>query len=59
MESKCEGTKYLAKAAREANANFMYISTDYVFNGEGDTPFLMILIQLDIMGEPSIKVNNW
>jgi len=34
-----EGTKYLAKAARDVNAKFMYISTDYVFNGEGDSPF--------------------
>ena len=34
-----EGAKYLAKAAKEANAKFMYISTDYVFNGEGETPF--------------------
>jgi dTDP-4-dehydrorhamnose reductase len=34
-----EGTKYLAKVARDINAKFMYISTDYVFNGEGDSPF--------------------
>lgn len=34
-----EGTKYLAKAARNINAKFMYISTDYVFNGEGKLPF--------------------
>lgn len=35
-----EGTRYLVKAAKEINAKFMYISTDYVFNGEGDKPFL-------------------
>jgi dTDP-4-dehydrorhamnose reductase len=35
-----EGTKYLASAAKEVNAKFMYISTDYVFNGEGDVPFV-------------------
>lgn len=34
-----EGTKYLAKAAKEINAKFMYISTDYVFDGEGDIPY--------------------
>lgn len=34
-----KGTKYLAYAAKEINARFMYISTDYVFNGEGDKPF--------------------
>src|SRR5690606_32248668 len=34
-----EGTKYLASAAKEISAKFMYISTDYVFNGEGELPF--------------------
>lgn len=34
-----EGTKYLAKIANDINAKFMYISTDYVFNGEGENPF--------------------
>lgn len=33
------GTRYLAEAAKDVGAKFMYISTDYVFNGEGDTPF--------------------
>lgn len=33
------GTNYLAEAAKEINAKFMYISTDYVFSGEGQTPF--------------------
>ncbi|MEH7454268.1 dTDP-4-dehydrorhamnose reductase [Gottfriedia acidiceleris] len=34
-----EGTRYLAEAANEQNAKFIYISTDYVFNGEGESPF--------------------
>lgn len=34
------GTKYLAKAAKEVNAKFVYISTDYVFDGHGEIPFL-------------------
>jgi dTDP-4-dehydrorhamnose reductase len=34
-----EGTKYLANAAKEISAKFMYISTDYVFNGNGNVPF--------------------
>lgn len=34
-----EGTNNLAEVAREINARFMYISTDYVFSGEGQTPF--------------------
>jgi dTDP-4-dehydrorhamnose reductase len=33
------GTKYLAKAAKDVAAKFMYISTDYVFDGEGEAPF--------------------
>jgi dTDP-4-dehydrorhamnose reductase len=33
------GTSNLAKAASEINAKFMYISTDYVFDGEGSAPF--------------------
>ncbi|MGM7702953.1 dTDP-4-dehydrorhamnose reductase [Pseudalkalibacillus sp. Hm43] len=34
-----EGTKNLAAAAKEVNAKFMYISTDYVFDGMGSEPF--------------------
>lgn len=34
-----EGTKNLAIAAKQIGAKFMYISTDYVFNGEGKSPF--------------------
>lgn len=33
------GTRYLVKAAQAIDAKFVYISTDYVFNGEGETPF--------------------
>jgi len=35
-----EGTRYLAQAAQEVGAKFMYISTDYVFDGKGETPFI-------------------
>ncbi|MEZ0482155.1 dTDP-4-dehydrorhamnose reductase [Planococcus sp. SSTMD024] len=34
-----EGTKYLAEAAKTVNAKFIYISTDYVFDGSGEEPF--------------------
>ncbi len=34
-----EGTKNLALAAKEVDAKFVYISTDYVFNGEGEKPW--------------------
>ncbi|MCM3788897.1 dTDP-4-dehydrorhamnose reductase [Domibacillus indicus] len=33
-----KGTAYLAQAAKNIQAKFMYISTDYVFNGEGLKP---------------------
>lgn len=33
------GTKYLAEAVKAINAKFMYISTDYVYEGNGDVPY--------------------
>ena len=33
------GPKYIAKAANKVGAKLFYISTDYVFDGEGTTPF--------------------
>ncbi|WP_112182161.1 dTDP-4-dehydrorhamnose reductase [Paraliobacillus zengyii] len=33
------GTRYLAAAAKQVQAKFMYISTDYVFDGSGKEPF--------------------
>ena len=33
------GTKYLAEACREADIPMLYISTDYVFNGQGTSPW--------------------
>lgn len=34
-----DGTKYLAEAAARLGEKIMYFSTDYVFNGEGETPW--------------------
>ena len=34
-----KGTENIAKAAKEIDAKMIYISTDYVFDGKGDTPF--------------------
>ncbi|MCM3663636.1 dTDP-4-dehydrorhamnose reductase [Mesobacillus subterraneus] len=33
------GTRYLATAAHQLDAKFIYISTDYVFDGQDDIPF--------------------
>lgn len=33
------GTQYIAEAAKTIGAKMVYISTDYVFNGLGDTPW--------------------
>lgn len=33
------GTTFLAEAAKNVGAKFIYISTDYVFDGEGSEPF--------------------
>jgi len=33
------GTRWVAEACREVNAKMIYISTDYVFGGDGHTPY--------------------
>ena len=33
------GTQYIAEAAKSVDAKMVYISTDYVFNGQGDQPW--------------------
>ena len=39
MAVNVEGTKNLAEAAKAIDAKFMYISTDYVFDGQGEKPW--------------------
>ena len=33
------GTKYIAKAAKSIDAKMVYLSTDYVFDGQGEVPW--------------------
>ena len=33
------GTRYIAEACKQLGCKMMYISTDYVFNGQGETPW--------------------
>jgi len=34
-----EGTRYVAEAAKKLDTKMLYISTDYVFDGQGEEPF--------------------
>lgn len=34
-----DGTRFIAEAARAVDAKMVYISTDYVFNGQGECPW--------------------
>ena len=39
MAVNADGTLAIAKAAKDIDAKMVYISTDYVFGGEGNLPF--------------------
>lgn len=34
-----DGTRYIAEAAKEVDAKMVYLSTDYVFDGQGEKPW--------------------
>ena len=38
-EINADGTRYLAEAAKSVDAKMIYISTDYVFDGQGERPW--------------------
>ncbi|MCR5737764.1 MAG: dTDP-4-dehydrorhamnose reductase [Eubacterium sp.] len=39
MQVNAQGTENIAKVCKELDAKMIYISTDYVFDGQGDTPW--------------------
>lgn len=39
MDVNAKGTEYIAKACKQIDAKMVYISTDYVFDGQGDEPW--------------------
>lgn len=58
MAVNVEGTANLARAAKEVDAKFMYISTDYVFNGQGEEPWGpddKAFAPLNVYGESKLK----
>lgn len=61
-----KGTENIAKACKKADAKMMYISTDYVFDGQGTTPWepdckdyapLSVYGQTKLEGELSVANN--
>ena len=59
-----DGTEHIARDCREIGAKMMYISTDYVFDGQGDTPWtpdceeyapLNVYGQTKLEGELAVK----
>ncbi len=61
----CSGPQYLAHAAQEINAVMLHISTDYVFNGESEQPYVEtdatdpqgVYGQTKLAGEVSVAQN--
>lgn len=39
MAVNAEGTEYIVKACKEQDCKMIYISTDYVFDGQGERPW--------------------
>ncbi len=63
MAVNAEGTRHIAKACAEIGAKLIYISTDYVFPGEGEEPYEVDAVkgprnvygQSKLMGEQAVQ----
>ena len=54
MEINAIGSKYIAEACKKIDCKLVYISTDYVFNGEGTEPW-----QADCKEYAPLNVYGW
>lgn len=55
------GTEYLAQASKREDAKMLYLSTDYVFDGKGDTPWQADNIHynsLNVYGKTKLEGEN-
>lgn len=58
MAINAEGTRYIAEACREIDAKMVYISTDYVFDGQGTEPWepdCQSYAPLNVYGESKLR----
>ena len=53
-----DGTRYIASACKKVGAKMLYLSTDYVFDGQGTTPWQPAqrdLHPLSVYGQPKLE----
>lgn len=53
-----DGTQYIANACKKVDCKMVYISTDYVFNGEGTVPWhpdCKVYAPLNVYGDSKLK----